>query len=739
MTIISTNLLTGISNITAINSFVYNLSAKPSGTTAVIQFSQNGSAWYSSAGVLDASNTLTTGVDNSIDLSGLIWSGANFYYKTTFTTNSGTSTPVMDDIKVNYSTPSSVNDTVTRSTAATDLSGVANITYWVRSTVAGSYATFGFGESVATEQSQTITINQANTWEQKSFDITGITGTQRDAVTKYMILFQGDTGGASFYFDDIQTNALFAPTLGTATSLTSSSIRWNFTDNSSEETGFKIYDESSNLLVTCATANLTSCDETGLTPNTQYTRKIGTYNASSTSIASGTVSGYTLAVVPSVPTVNTRTTTTVNVNPDPGTNAAATTMAIYKETGTTCDGSGGSYIAANGSDNGSTAVWQTDATWSTVTVTGLTSETAYSFCVKAKNAENVETAFSSVGQNDSGYIPLSGNFVITANTSILNKYIDASDSGRYVMGVDSGTGNLNTAVLNLQSGILTVNANETVVAGSFSLSGGSIAVATNGGQLKPGSALWAIDADDDGYSSNTKLYYGGRPGPVGKRKSQVTTLSTADCDDGFYATNNVCCTVATRYQDADGDTYGNPSVSISACTTAGYVDNNTDCNDASASLFRSVAGYLDSDGDGYGAGAYTTCVGATGSYVASGADCYDSNVSAYPGSGACSASHRGDGSYDYNCSGGNTGCGTSFNYVYSVEYTYACNGGWSPNGTAVVYSPGGIACGVSNYGPCTGTNTLQLGCNTRDDGGSEPGSNPPVCVSAGGPGTQACQ
>ena len=62
-----------------------------------------------------------------------------------------------------------------------------------------------------------------------------------------------------------------APTIGTPTVPSTTSIRWNFTDNAGDETGFKVYDSGNNLLVTCATADLTYCDETGLSINTQYT------------------------------------------------------------------------------------------------------------------------------------------------------------------------------------------------------------------------------------------------------------------------------------------------------------------------------------------------------------------------------------------------------------------------------------------------------------------------------------
>ncbi|NCW28761.1 MAG: hypothetical protein EBV83_10840, partial [Verrucomicrobia bacterium] len=41
----------------------------------------------------------------------------------------------------------------------------------------------------------------------------------------------------------------------------------------------------------------------------------------------------------------------------------------------------------------------------------------------------------------------------------------------------------------------------------------------------------------------------------------------------------------TYYADVDGDTFGNPTNTILACTLpAGYVTNNTDCNDSNPAI-----------------------------------------------------------------------------------------------------------------------------------------------------------
>ena len=99
--ITSINLLSG-EKVVSIDDFEYNASAIPSGTSLKVQFSTDNTSWYNSAGTLDGWDTLSQGTAN-ISLSGLGWSGANFYYHTEFTSD-GTGTPVLDEISVYFST-----------------------------------------------------------------------------------------------------------------------------------------------------------------------------------------------------------------------------------------------------------------------------------------------------------------------------------------------------------------------------------------------------------------------------------------------------------------------------------------------------------------------------------------------------------------------------------------------------------------------------------------------------------
>ncbi|MCB9760039.1 MAG: hypothetical protein H6739_09420 [Alphaproteobacteria bacterium] len=134
-----------------------------------------------------------------------------------------------------------------------------------------------------------------------------------------------------------------------------------------------------------------------------------------------------------------------------------------------------------------------------------------------------------------------------------------------------------------------------------------------------------------------------------------STAYDDDCD-GVVNEDDAVDT-STFYADADGDSYGDASVTDAACTAGtGYVSDSTDCDDTSASVYPGATEYCngvdddcdsdtdeddavdvatwyaDADGDSYGDASVTDidCDQPSG-YVASSTDCDDASASVYPG------------------------------------------------------------------------------------------------------------
>jgi len=110
--------------------------------------------------------------------------------------------------------------------------------------------------------------------------------------------YNNQNSPSTFYTLGSESTRPAAPTMGTSTPLSSTAIRWNFTDNADDETGFRVYTNADVLATSSATANLTYLDETGLSENTQYTRYIKAYNSYGESASSSATSTYTLVDTP---------------------------------------------------------------------------------------------------------------------------------------------------------------------------------------------------------------------------------------------------------------------------------------------------------------------------------------------------------------------------------------------------------------------------------------------------------
>ncbi len=145
------------------------------------------------------------------------------------------------------------------------------------------------------------------------------------------------------------------------------------------------------------------------------------------------------------------------------------------------------------------------------------------------------------------------------------------------------------------------------------------------------------DFDNDGYSTGENLPIANRNNcaePGYKRADQLISI-TGDCND-FNAAYNPGAALAVWYQDADGDGFGNPSVSLTQCPApVGYVADNTDCNDGNPNINPNSDWLKDYDNDNLtdGVTIVNQCARPTNFKLASeltpnvSADCNDSSAS----------------------------------------------------------------------------------------------------------------
>ena len=137
----------------------------------------------------------------------------------------------------------------------------------------------------------------------------------------------------------------------------------------------------------------------------------------------------TLANVPDAPFVNNLTLGKLNIRVNPNSNQVNTEFAIREITT-------GKYLQTDGNLLSSPVVWRTMSDWGTKAVSGLTVGTTYSFQVKARNSDLVETAF---GAATSG-IPADGPVMTWVPTDKIASWTQVRTPGVWTMNV-SGSGN----------------------------------------------------------------------------------------------------------------------------------------------------------------------------------------------------------------------------------------------------------------------------------------------------------
>lgn len=137
-TLISTNLLSG-QTVTSISSFFASTTLPSANTTLYVQFATSSTSgpWYDAQGNLNGTTSIANGT-SYIYLTGLGWSGPNFYYKMYFNTTDTSNTPVLEEIRVYYNiSPPEVSTLAASGVGATSAIFNGNITGGTSITVRG--------------------------------------------------------------------------------------------------------------------------------------------------------------------------------------------------------------------------------------------------------------------------------------------------------------------------------------------------------------------------------------------------------------------------------------------------------------------------------------------------------------------------------------------------------------------------------------------------------------------------
>ncbi len=331
--------------------------------------------------------------------------------------------------------------------------------------------------------------------------------------------------------------------------------------------------------------------------------------------------------------------------------------------------------------------------------TGLTAGTTYGYKIVARNAAG-SAPDSSVFYATPGLpiVTTSAASSIAATQVILNSTVNPNGASA---NITYRYGTSNAACGSLPSTL----AGPTGLTGTTNLSGATTQATLTGLTGNTTYYFCVTATTSGGTASGSVLSFLTLPGAatsvtLGGSGTEITVTWTAP--SGGVASYNLLwcsdanCTPATQitgvtsvYSHTGRTCATSYSYIVVSVAAAGTANSST----VTGSTTANTTYYRDVDGDGYGVASPTSasCTGAPSGYVASSTDCYDSNANAKPGQTTYYAANRGDGSFDYNCSG-------AIDYQYTIPWAHAY-AGLNSGPTALTNS----GCCGDGYGGCGGT------------------------------------
>jgi len=246
------------------------------------------------------------------------------------------------------------NGSVNTSVAATDPDSGATITYSVNSGALPSGLTLNTSTGAITGTAPNVGSDTTYNFTVRAADNAGNTADRAFS----MVVLQGSPG---------------APTIGTATRSATQSVQVTFTApvnaGGNSITSYTATSNPGNITASAASSPITV---TGLTNGTEYTFTVTATNSYGTSVASSASNSATPYGVPSAPTIGTATQT--------GQTTATVTFTAPFNGGSTIT----SYVAVASPGGATGSISQAGS--GTITVSGLTAATNYTFTVYAVNA-----------------------------------------------------------------------------------------------------------------------------------------------------------------------------------------------------------------------------------------------------------------------------------------------------------------------------------------------------------------